>query len=169
MNKDEEIPSNLEGLGDLLPADLLNQLNELLQQLHQQEHSKQGGTVINIYADGSQHIDQQINIGEPGTCPPCQKEKTKEPAPATSSDEELFRFIHPSVTREQERKIHDEIKRLVSRQGIPDICSRLREMEKEKLLLHTVKPSLIYAELVRMGMPSGEGYSEKYFKNLYNR
>ena len=35
-------------------------------------------------------------------------------------DEELFHFIHPSVDGKQEWQIHDEVKRLVSRQGIQE-------------------------------------------------
>ena len=34
MNHNEEIPENLGGLGDMLPADVLKMVNELLEQLH---------------------------------------------------------------------------------------------------------------------------------------
>ena len=64
MNNNKEVdPENLGGLGDMLPADVLEKLNQLLEMLHQTEGDKKGSTVINIYAQGSQHVDTQINIG----------------------------------------------------------------------------------------------------------
>ena len=64
MNNNKEVdPENLGGLGDMLPADVLEKLNQLLEMLHQTEGDKKGSTVINIYAQGSQHVDKQINIG----------------------------------------------------------------------------------------------------------
>lgn len=60
MNHHGEDPDNLGGLGDMLPADVLKRLNELLEQLHRAEHQQPGGSnIINIYASGSQHIDNQ--------------------------------------------------------------------------------------------------------------
>ena len=43
MNQQKEVPEFLGGLGDLLPADVLKKLNELLEQLHQKEKDHQGG------------------------------------------------------------------------------------------------------------------------------
>ena len=37
MNQNEEVPDNLGGLGDLLPADVLKMVNELLEQLHRKD------------------------------------------------------------------------------------------------------------------------------------
>ena len=62
MNHNEEIPDFLGGLGDMLPADVLKVLNELLEQLHRKDKDHQGSTVF-IYAPGSQYVDKQINIG----------------------------------------------------------------------------------------------------------
>ena len=81
------------------------------------------------------------------------------------SDVELFRFIHPAMDEQEEQKIHNEIKRLVKRQGVQMICQHLLRMEMEGKLLLPPNPSTIYKELVRVGMPQGEGYSEKYFRN----
>ena len=68
MNYNEEVPDTLGGLGDLLPADVLKKVNELLEQLHRADKEHQGSTtVINYYAPGSQHVDTQI-IASP--CPP---------------------------------------------------------------------------------------------------
>ena len=80
-------------------------------------------------------------------------------------NEDLFHFIHPAMDEEMEKKIHNEVKRLVKRQGVQMICQHLLRMEMEGKLLLPPNPSAIYKELVRVGMPQGEGYSEKYFRN----
>ena len=59
MNHHGEDPDNLGGLGDMLPADVLKKLNDLLEQLHRAEHPQPGSNIINIYASVSQHIDNQ--------------------------------------------------------------------------------------------------------------
>lgn len=83
--------------------------------------------------------------------------------------EELFHFIHPSVDSEQEWQIHQEVKRLLARQKIQEICSYLKTLADEKKILLPQSPSAAYTELVRMGMPSGEGFSEKTFQKYYKR
>ena len=108
MNHNEEVPDFLEGLGDMLPADVLKKVNELLEQLHRKDKDHQGSTVF-IYAPGSQYVDTQINIGkdthpEPKThpVPPCVgREKgrngTNGAAPvisSTSDDERILRCIN---------------------------------------------------------------------------
>ena len=85
------------------------------------------------------------------------------------NDEEKFHFIHPAMDEEQETQIHNEVKRLVKRQSIQMICQHLAHMQNEGKLLLPPNPSAIYKELVRIGMPQGEGYSEKYFKNHLNK
>ena len=62
MNYNEEIPDFLGRLGDMLPADVLKMVNELLEQLHRKDKDHQGSPVF-IYAPGSQYVDKQINIG----------------------------------------------------------------------------------------------------------
>lgn len=88
---------------------------------------------------------------------------------ANDNDEEKFHFIHPAMDEEQETQIHNEVKRLVKRQSIQMICQHLAHMQSEGKLLLPPNPSAIYKELVRIGMPQGEGYSEKYFKNHLNK
>ena len=68
MNHNEEVPDFLGGLGDMLPADVLKVLNELLEQLHRKDKDHQGSTVF-IYAPGSQYVDKQINIGASPSAP----------------------------------------------------------------------------------------------------
>jgi hypothetical protein len=62
MNHHKEIPDFLGELGDMLPADVLKKVNELLEQLHRADKDHQGSPVF-IYAPGSQYVDKQINIG----------------------------------------------------------------------------------------------------------
>ena len=62
MNHNEEVPDFLGGLGDMLPADVLKKVNELLEQLHRADKDHQGSPVF-IYAPGSQYVDKQFNIG----------------------------------------------------------------------------------------------------------
>ena len=71
MNHNEEVPDFLGGLGDMLPADVLKKVNELLERVHRADKDHQGSPVINIYGKGSQHIDNQINIGKTHPDPPC--------------------------------------------------------------------------------------------------
>lgn len=61
MNNEEITSGNLSGLSDLLPAEVLKKLNELLEQIHRVGHPNQGSTVINIYEKGSMHIDRVDN------------------------------------------------------------------------------------------------------------
>ena len=87
MNQNEEVPDNLGGLGDLLPADVLKMVNffnepdeqsgtcsdsamarksrmkfnELLEQLHRKDKDHQGSIVLNIYEKGSLHVDHVDN------------------------------------------------------------------------------------------------------------
>ncbi len=70
MNHNEEVPDFLGGLGDMLPADVLKKLNELLEQLHRKDKDHQGSTVF-IYAPGSQYVDKQFNWGKTLPNPPC--------------------------------------------------------------------------------------------------
>ena len=83
--------------------------------------------------------------------------------------EEQFHFIHPELDEAAAWRIHDAVKRVVKFQGIQDICHYLAQLNSEKKLLLPQSPSVAYAELVRMGMPSGEGFNEKTFHKYYRR
>ncbi len=83
--------------------------------------------------------------------------------------EELFHFVHPEIDDEEAWQIHNSIKRLVTRQGIQEICNHLFEMKKDGKLLLPVSPMVAYEEVVRMGMPNGEGYSLKTFQRYYKK
>lgn len=84
-------------------------------------------------------------------------------------NEERFHFVHPEIDDEEAWRIHDSVKRLVTHQRVKVICQYLKESRKNRKVLLPETPSVAYAELVRMGMPNGEGFSEKYFSSCYLR
>ena len=98
MNNKEDKPDYLEGLSDLLPAEVLKKLNLLLELLHQAEGNKQGSTVINIFERGSQHVervDKQYFYGEGQShpVPPCVgRESEPGELPEVLSTEEAMRL-----------------------------------------------------------------------------
>lgn len=77
-------------------------------------------------------------------------------------------LIDPSVD-DEEWRIHNVIKRLVRRQGIQEICTYLYQLRNEKKVMLPQNAEKAYHELVRMGMPDGEGYSLKTFMRYYRR
>jgi hypothetical protein len=78
-------------------------------------------------------------------------------------------FVHPSVDENHEWQIHDEIVRLVTRQGIQEICKYLLKLSNEDKVLLPQNAEKAYKELVRLGMPDGDGYSLKTFMKYYKR
>jgi hypothetical protein len=84
-------------------------------------------------------------------------------------DEELFHYIHPAVDSQHEWQIHHEVKRLVARQGIQEICQYLQQMVLDKKILLPQSADSAYTELVRMGMPDGEGFQKKTFMKYYKK
>ena len=89
--------------------------------------------------------------------------------PHEAETEELFHFIHPSVDGSEEWQIHEEVKRLVARQGIQEMCQYLKQLADDRKILLPQNAERAYNELVRMGMPNGEGYSLKTFQKYYKR
>lgn len=112
------------------------------------------------------HDNGHVYIGKPERVEDNEEAKDKRQE-ARGEGEELFHFIHPSVDSQQEWQIHDEVKRLVARQGIQEICQHLLKMRSEDKVLLPQSVKMAYVELIRMGMPSGEGYSEKTFQKYY--
>ena len=84
-------------------------------------------------------------------------------------DEEVFKFVHPSLDDEAAWQVHYEVKRLVKRQGVQEICLYLRKLVSEDKIYLPIMPSVAYAELVRMGMPTTEGFGERYFSKQYHQ
>ena len=84
-------------------------------------------------------------------------------------NEERFHFVHPEVEDDEAWRIHDAMKRLVAHQRVPEICAYLKELkQKGKVMLPSIS-AIMYNELVRLGMPTGEGFSEKHFSNSYTK
>ena len=83
--------------------------------------------------------------------------------------EELFHFVHPEIDDEEAWRIHDSVKRLVKLQGIQMICQYLTQLKNDKKVLLPPNPQAAYAELVRLGMPNGEGFNETTFRKYYNK
>ena len=96
-------------------------------------------------------------------------EKKSDPIVATVCKEELFKFIHPAIIGVEEQKIHEQVKKLVTRQGIQEICKYLTKLESEEKIYLPQSADTAYTELVRMGMPSGDGFSIKTFMKYYKK
>ena len=125
--------------------------------------------------NGNVHITGPIYQGGAVPASPLQME-IKEPAndgvtnrDAIPAGEELFHFIHPEVDDSEEVKIHQAVKKLVKRFGVKEICDYLSQMAGEKKILLPQKPNVAYDELVRMGMPNGEGFALKNFEKYYRK
>lgn len=126
------------------------------------------GPMFDIHDNQHIHFNSEKEIT-------CNKEQEKnglsnqeQPSSAQPDNEKLFQFIHPSIEVEDEWRIHNEVKRLVRRNGIQEICHYLRQLKKDNKVLLPQSPSIAYAELVRMGMPNKDGFNESTFRKYYN-
>ncbi|MCR4816350.1 MAG: hypothetical protein K5842_04115 [Bacteroidales bacterium] len=100
----------------------------------------------------------------------CQQATRQQPATINQEcNDELFHFIHPELDDEEAWRIHDAVKRVVRLQGIQMICQYLVQLKNENKVLLPPIPSAAYTELVRMGMPDGDGFNETTFRKYYNR
>ena len=96
------------------------------------------------------------------------KEKKEKPQREEEvCDEELFHFIHPEIEAEEALRIHQAIKRAVAYLKSPEICAYLKELKQKGKVMLPPSPTIMYNELVRLGMPTGKGFSEKYFSSCY--
>ena len=121
--------------------------------------------VINFSMDG----DGTFHFGNVEGVKMDEGRSKKEDVRSKKEEEELFHFVHPEIEDEEAWQIHNAVKRLVTRQGIQEICNHLFEMKKDGKLLLPVSPMVAYEEVVRMGMPNGEGYSLKTFQRYYKK
>lgn len=83
--------------------------------------------------------------------------------------EEKFHFIHPEVNETQAVDVHKQVKRLVGRFGIQQICDYLNQLASERKILLPPSVKVAYEELLRMGMPEGEGFAYKTFEKYYKK
>ena len=99
-----------------------------------------------------------------------QADEIQEAEVVQQRSEELTFLLHPAIVDEGEQwRIHDEIKRLVKSQGVQEICKYLSKMRADNRILLPESPSKAYEELVRLGMPKGEGFNIKTFQKYYQR
>ena len=82
-------------------------------------------------------------------------------------NEERFHFIKPEIEDDEAWRIHDAVKRLVAHQRVSEICAYLKELKDQKKVMLPTVSAFMYKELVRLGMPTGNGFSEKHFSNSY--
>lgn len=99
----------------------------------------------------------------------CAAEKGRQRITEGLRNEELFHFVHPELDETEAWHIHDAVKRMVKFQGIQMICLYLTQLKNEKKVLLPPNPSAAYAELVRIGMPNGDGFNETTFRKYYNK
>jgi len=70
MKYKDEDPDNLDGLGGMLPADVLKMLNEALERLHRAGHINHGSKIEVVYvASGGQHVETQYISLTPNPSP----------------------------------------------------------------------------------------------------
>ena len=118
-----------------------------------------------IFAMPGANVTQQV------TNPPTREEEEKK-LPAADSrrgDEEPTFFIHPSIDDARGWQIHDEIKHLVAHHDIQEICRYLTQLSNDKNILLPQNAERAYLELVRLGMPNGEGFKINTFRKYYKR
>jgi hypothetical protein len=121
MTHNEEVPDFLGGLGNMLPADVLKKVNELLEQLHRKDKDHQGSTVINIYGKGCLHVDHVDNQNFYGDAcpkaktlpdPPCvgrEKEDIDTPTLPLSSELSTLEAIKQSIILLMEERYEDKL------------------------------------------------------------
>ena len=150
MNHDEEVPDLLGGLGDMLPAEVLKMVNELLEQLHRKDKDHQGSPVF-IYAPGSQYVDKQINIGASPSTP--------KPQPLT-----------PSPTGEEERPRDGELHEVLATDEAMILWQKAQQAgyvdgRYQPLISRTQSALLADAMAERLGIKE----KWKVFETLWNR
>lgn len=87
-----------------------------------------------------------------------------------AEEEELCHFVYPGLGEREAWAVHRQIKDLVRRFPMKDICTFLSKLAEEKKILLPQIPKNAIEELQRMGMPStaakGFGYDNfcKYYR-----
>ena len=153
--------------------------NEKIKELEEKQTNHKAERNYNFYRPVGQfieHVDtvnfsmdkdgnfQFENVGQVNGVP------TQQMPQATEQDrEERFHFIHVEIEDEEAWRIHDAIKRLVTNYSIPEICKYLKEQKQNGKLMLPSDSSVMYNELVRLGMPTGKGFSENHFRNSYTK
>ena len=161
MNHNEEVPDFLGGLGDMLPADVLKKVNELLERLHCKDKDHQGSPIF-VYAPGSQYVDKQINIGErtlpkPETHPdpPCVgREKN------TEKKEDIIKNETP-LSALFRKNSHEKLQKVIEtwRPFLIGETEDMMKLNEFKFDLSRIQPSTIYLDLAQLINQGGLQYS----------
>lgn len=114
------------------------------------------------------HDNEHVHIGKPVE-DAVKNEGGNAGIVAMERNEKLFHFIHPELEDDEAWRIHDVVKRLVANQRIPEICAYLKELKQKGKIMFPQTSTFMYNELVRLGMPSGDGFTEKHFSNNYTK
>ena len=107
--RNENDPDNLGGLGDMLPAEVLKKINQLLELLQQADSKQHGSVAFNIYEKGSlhvDHVDNQTFYGD--TCPKPRKTSKGDETPTA----ELFNADTPLSALFRENH-HEELRKVI--------------------------------------------------------
>ena len=150
MNHNEEVPDFLGGLGDMLPADVLKKVNELLEQLHRKDKDHQGSPVF-IYAPGSQYVDKQFNFGKPHTpetlpVPPCVgREKN------TEKKEDIIKNETP-LSALFRKNSHEKLQKVIEtwRPFLIGETEDMMKLNEFKFDLSRIQPSTVYLDLAQL-------------------
>lgn len=89
--------------------------------------------------------------------------------PQRIPEDELFKYIHYSITDDEERtRIHKSVCNIVRLPKMQQICGALKELIKEKKVLSTIDQGAMLTELRRLGMPADQpGFSDQNFYSYY--
>ena len=150
MNHNEEVPDFLGGLGDMLPADVLKKVNELLERVHRKDKDHQGSPVF-IYAPGSQYVDKQINIGETHTpetlpVPPCVGRGKN-----TEKKEDIIKNETP-LSALFRKNSHEQLQTVIEawRPFLISETEDVMKLNEFKFDLSRIQPSTIYLDLAQL-------------------
>jgi hypothetical protein len=150
MNHNEEVPDFLGGLGDMLPADVLKKVNELLEHVHRKDKDHQGSPVF-IYAPGSQYVDKQFNFGKPHTpetlpVPPCVgREKN------TEKKEDIIKNETP-LSALFRKNSHEKLQTVLEtwRPFLIGETEDMMKLNEFKFDLSRIQPSTVYLDLAQL-------------------
>ena len=130
---------------------------------------------------------QQINIGtQNNNCTQIENQynitymmpTTETPSYSTTQQmptsdipqENLFKYIHVSVTADNERaEIHRMVCNIVHLPKMQLVCEELYKLMKNHKVLCTINPESMLSELRRLGLPTADinGFSDKNFYHYY--
>ena len=152
---------------------IIDQQKERIKYLESElSHEKDLVMVHNRYLEAWEKKKNDVNINVTGGSsehkPVPETKELHHEHPVITVIEELFHFIHPSIDSTEEWSIHNEVKRLVTRNGLQEICQYLLHMKRNNKILLPQTPSVAYNELVRMGMPNKGGFNESTFRKYYS-